>query len=490
MIRVSPGQAWPLFGVARSRELERLAAIDLPVNTLMQRAGSATAKLALSISPHARHIWIACGPGNNGGDGMEVAVQLARKGKVASVTWMGDPGHLPRDSAIARQRAADEGIEFVARPPEHCDLFVDALLGIGAVVRKPDARLIGLIGHLNSAKVPVLSIDIPSGLQADTGFATDLCVKASHTLSLLTLKPGLFMGSGRDACGEIWFDDLGVPCVDIPQTATLLPAPPYHPRCHRSHKGTFGDVAIVGGAKGMTGAAILAASAALHGGAGRVYVCLVDATSRQDDMALPELMFRDFQTLDVSATTVVCGCGGGELISAMMPALINNAQALVIDADGINVLANDPELLVLLRHRASHGSRTVLTPHPLEAARLLKCSATDVQADRLAAAEKLSQLTGCVVVLKGSGTVIAQNGRTLAVNPTGNGRLATAGTGDVLAGMVGAGLAAGLDGFEAACQAVYIHGQAADQWPAHQPLTASALARLEHGFPTGYAFGR
>jgi hydroxyethylthiazole kinase-like uncharacterized protein yjeF len=234
----------------------------------------------------------------------------------------------------------------------------------------------------------------------------------------------------------------------------------------------------------MTGAAILAASAALHGGAGRVYVCLVDATSRQDDMALPELMFRAFQTLDVSATAVVCGCGGGELISEMMPALINNAQALVIDADGINALANDPELLVLLRHRASQGSRTVLTPHPLEAARLLKCSAADVQADRLAAAEKLSQLTGCVVVLKGSGTVIAQTA-TLAVNLTGNGRLATAGTGDVLAGMVGAGLAAGLDGYEAACQAVYIHGQAADLWPAHQPLTASALARLEHGFPTG-----
>jgi hydroxyethylthiazole kinase-like uncharacterized protein yjeF len=215
VIRVTPGQAWPLFDVSRTREMERLAGIKLPVNTLMQRAGSAAAKLALAISPHARHIWIACGPGNNGGDGMEVAVQLARIGKVASVTWMGDPGHLPRDSAIARQRAADEGIEFVAGPPEHCDLFVDALLGIGAVMREPGARLIGLIGHLNSAKVPVLSIDIPSGLQADTGFATDLCVKASHTLSLLTLKPGLFMGSGRDACGEIWFDDLGVAPVDI-----------------------------------------------------------------------------------------------------------------------------------------------------------------------------------------------------------------------------------------------------------------------------------
>lgn len=484
MIRVSPGQAWRLFGIARSRELERMAAIDLPVNTLMQRAGSATAKLALAISPHARHIWIACGPGNNGGDGMEAAVQLARRGKVASVTWIGNPDHSPPDSAIAHQRALQEGIEFVAEPPGHCDLFVDALLGIGAVVRQPDARLIGLIGHLNSAKVPVLSVDIPSGLQADTGFATDLCVKASHTLSLLTLKPGLFMGFGRDACGEIWFDDLAVPRDNIPQTATLLPVPANHLRSHRSHKGTFGDVAVVGGAKGMTGAALLAASAALHRGAGRVYVCLVDATARQDDVALPELMFRDFQTLDISATAVVCGCGGGELISEMMPALINNAQALVVDADGINALANDPELLVLLRHRASLGSRTVLTPHPLEAARLLKCSAADVQADRIAAAEKLSQLTECVVVLKGSGTVIAQNS-TIALNLTGNGRLATAGTGDVLAGMVGAGLAAGLDGYEAACQAVYIHGHAADQWPAHHPLTASVLARLEPGFPAG-----
>ena len=487
MIRVTPGTAWPLYTTAQTRHIEDLAIRLLPVNTLMQRAGAACARLAMAVAPHAHHIWIACGPGNNGGDGLETAVQLARLGKFATVTWLGDPTHLPPDSALAHQRAVAADVQFVAGPTSDCDLCVDALLGIGGMARQPPSRMVELIEHLNGAQCPVLAIDVPSGLHSDTGAAPYRPVQASYTLSLLTLKPGLFMGAGRDASGEVWFDDLDVSGSNSPPCAKLLavPAPPQ--RRHQSHKGCFGDVAVVGGAKGMSGAAILAASAALHGGAGRVFVCLLDEPVFPVDMTLPELMFRSSPALDFSGMTVVCGCGAGDSIKSQLASLITTAARLVIDADGINALVGDAQLLDSLQRRAATAAPTVLTPHPLEAARLLGCSAAQIQADRLAAAKALTEKTGCVVVLKGSGTVIADTAGQMAINPTGNGRLATAGTGDVLAGMVGASLAGGLNAFDAACHSVYRHGALADQWPAHCPLTANALARLGHGVDSGGA---
>lgn len=480
MIRVTPGPAWPLYTIAQTRTLENLANRSLPVNTLMQRAGAACARLALAIAPHAHITWIACGPGNNGGDGLETAVQLARLGKFTAVTWLGDPAHLPPDSALAHQRAMAAGVQFVTAAPADCDLCVDALLGIGGVARQPPLQMIALIDQLNAMQCPVLAIDVPSGLDADTGSAPYASVHASHTLSLLTLKPGLFMGAGRDASGEIWFDDLGASDPNAPPCARLLATPVPNKRCHQSHKGSFGDLAVVGGAKGMTGAAVLAASAALHGGAGRVFVCLLDESTPPINMSQPELMFRPSHGLDFSRMTLVCGCGAGDALNPQLETLITTAAGLVIDADGLNALAGDAPLLDLLKRRADKLAPTVLTPHPLEAARLLGCSTADVQANRLAAAQTLAKKTGCVVVLKGSGTVIAGTDGQMFINPTGNGRLATAGTGDVLAGMVGAGMAGGLKAFDAACHSVYQHGMIADQWPADRPLTASALAHLGH----------
>jgi hydroxyethylthiazole kinase-like uncharacterized protein yjeF len=197
-------------------------------------------------------------------------------------------------------------------------------------------------------------------------------------------------------------------------------------------------------------------------------------------MSQPELMFRPSHGLDFSRMTLVCGCGAGDALNPQLETLITTAAGLVIDADGLNALAGDAPLLDLLKRRADKLAPTVLTPHPLEAARLLGCSTADVQANRLAAAQTLAKKTGCVVVLKGSGTVIAGTDGQMFINPTGNGRLATAGTGDVLAGMVGAGMAGGLKAFDAACHSVYQHGMIADQWPADRPLTASALAHLGH----------
>ncbi len=218
----------------------------------------------------------------------------------------------------------------------------------------------------------------------------------------------------------------------------------------------------------------LAAAAALHAGAGRVYLSLVGDDSGECAPSQPELMTRPFAALSLESLTVACGCGGGTQVAQALPRVLREAARLVLDADALNALAGDARLQTLLQARSRP---TVLTPHPLEAARLLGCATSQIQGDRLAAARELANRFGAVVVLKGSGSVIAAPDRPPCINPTGNGRLATAGTGDVLAGMVAAGLAAGAMAFEAACAAVYRHGAAADNWSPDRPLTAGALAR-------------
>jgi hydroxyethylthiazole kinase-like uncharacterized protein yjeF len=255
----------------------------------------------------------------------------------------------------------------------------------------------------------------------------------------------------------------------------LLGAPVTQPRLHASHKGSYGDVCIVGGAPGMAGAALLAARSALHGGAGRVFVCPL-AQDLALDTLLPELMFRDLAQLDWQGMAVVAGCGGGEAITQHLPMLLRDAKYLVVDADALNHIAENPDLQTLLAHRSS--SMTVITPHPLEAARLLECSTAQIQSDRLGAAQALTQRFQCVTVLKGSGTLITAPQSTPRINPTGNAKLATAGTGDVLAGLIGAGLAGQASALDAACDAVYRHGLAADRWQG-TVLSASALCQWD-----------
>ena len=354
------------------------------------------------------------------------------------------------------------------------------MLGIGAK-RVPEGRMAHWINRLNAAKATVLAVDMPTGLQADTGGAAQACVKAHHCLSLLTLKPGLFTGHGRDTAVTVWLDDLqteGPESRLMPADAWLSGAPAriVH-RLHASHKGSYGDVAVIGGAPGMTGAALLAAAAALHAGAGRVFVGLLDGGAMSVDASQPELMFRPIEALDVKSMTVVCGCGGGDAIRRQLPRLLSTAAQLVIDADALNAIAADSQLEALLLARAKRRAASVLTPHPLEAARLLRTTTAQVQDDRLAAALRMVERFGCTVVLKGSGSIIAAPGETPVINPSGNARLATAGTGDVLAGLIGAALAAGLPALQAACGAVYQHGLQADRWPDELPLTAGALAR-------------
>ena len=471
LLPVTADRPWPLFDVATTRAIEREAASALPPHGLMQRAGLAVARLALAVAPHARTIWIACGPGNNGGDGLEAAVHLHAWGRQVVLTLAGDPARLPPDAAMSWRQCRQAGLAPAARPPREWDLCIDALLGIGGG-RALQGELAALVQAIHAGTGPVLAVDQPSGLSSDTG--TGESVRATHTLSLLTLKPGLFTALGRDRCGRVWFDDLGIASDEARATAWLSGPPPAPVRPHASHKGSYGDVAVVGGAAGMVGAAVLAASAALHSGAGRVYLCPLAPVADALVAGQPELMVRDIATLSLEQMAVACGCGAGETVADVLPRVIDRARSLVLDADALNAIAAQPQLAQALRRRTQP---TVLTPHPLEAARLLAGTAAEVQADRLRAAATLAERFSCVVVLKGSGSVIAAPAKTPRLNPTGNARLATAGTGDVLAGLVAALLAAGAEPFDAATAAAWRHGLAADRWPAGGALTAGALAK-------------
>ncbi len=493
-VRITAGHPWPLYDIGATRALERAGLASTPEHALMRRAGLATARLALALHPHADAIWVAAGPGNNGGDGMEAALHLHAQGKRVLVTWLGTRASAPADAAAAHDRACAAGVPFASTPPDRWDLCIDALLGIGAS-REPDGAMAQWIAHIGQSVAPVLSIDIPTGLHANTGVVTSSRVQAHATLCLLTLKPGLFTADGRDASRQVWLADLqldtGALLPTLKPTATLIGTTPVAARRHASHKGSYGDVAVVGGAPGMTGAALLAATAALHAGAGRVFLSLLDdePANRAFAISAPELMLRAIDSLDPGRMTIVCGCGGADRVGVVLPRLLSGATRLVLDADALNAVAGDTALRRQVRARAGRNLGTVLTPHPLEAARLLDTTVAQVQSDRLHAARQLAEECQCTVVLKGSGSIVAAPDGTAAVNPTGNARLAVPGSGDVLAGMIGAALATGSAPFDACCQAVYRHGAAADHWPVGETLTALGLAQRAGAAAQGHAGG-
>jgi hydroxyethylthiazole kinase-like uncharacterized protein yjeF len=475
-----------LHPAAACRAIEQAAAARLPAHTLMARAGEAVARLALALAPHARTIELWCGPGNNGGDGFTAATLLRAWGKDARLVVVGDPTHGPDDARHAWQQARDAGVPVLDGLPDrvHADLAIDALLGIG-VNRELSGALAAAANRLNDSARPLLAVDVPSGLHSDTGVVQGSAVRAAHTLALLALKPGLFTAQGRDHAGRIWFDDLMVDAaastVELagPDAARMLSAP----RGHAQHKGSFGDVAVIGGASGMVGAAVLASRAALAAGAGRTYVGLL-ATIEPAwfEPEHPELMSRSMAQLLVpallDAATVVCGCGGGAAVREVLPIVLHHARRLVLDADALNTIAGDAALARALRARAARSLASVLTPHPLEAARLLDTQSAGVQADRLRAAQDLADTMQCTVLLKGSGSIITTPGQTTRINPTGDARLASAGSGDVLAGWIGGLWAA--HAATAAAHAVvqastWLHGAAVESASLAGPLRASRL---------------
>jgi hydroxyethylthiazole kinase-like uncharacterized protein yjeF len=482
-----------LYTVNEIRDIEQAAQAALPQGTLMQRAGQAAAKAALTLIPNPRgdaKVLVLVGPGNNGGDALEVASRLAQAGVQVTVLMYADPDKQSFDSQQAYARAQNSSAHF-ADPAFLSDIaatrwtfVVDGLYGIG-LDRAITGNQRSAIEYINTLTCPILALDVPSGLNADTGNIVGehgVAVRASHTITFLADKPGLHTGYGRDHAGAVQLAKLDIETrFFMPAHAQLndvkLFASALRRRQHNSHKGSYGDVVVIGGAQGMSGAPILSARAAVHCGAGRVFAVFVGPAPAYDS-AQPELMCRSAHDFEFSSKTLVIGPGLGTSRDAhdVLAQALNSTMPLVIDADALNLIAIEPGLQTKLIQRCAPA---LMTPHPLEAARLLGTSNTDVQADRLTAARRLAQQCNATVILKGSGTVIARPDGNVVINTNGNPALATAGTGDVLAGICGALLAQHWPIWEAAMAAVWLHGQAADRLVEHGigpiGLTASEL---------------
>ncbi|MBT0961454.1 NAD(P)H-hydrate dehydratase [Denitromonas iodatirespirans] len=459
----------PIYPVAGIRTIET-AAMPTAKPPLMERAGRASAEEAVRLMidrPGA--LLIACGPGNNGGDGFVMARHFLQAGRQVVVAFSGDTAKLPGDAKKAWEAWRDAGGETLsdlpAAPPEGWALVVDALFGIG-LQRPITGRYAEWIRALNALPGPRMSIDVPSGLCADTGRVLGVAFRATHTVTFIALKPGLLTLDGPDHCGE-----LVVKRLDLDANA-FLPAPGWEvrpalfadqftPRRLNAHKGLFGDAVIIGGAPSMCGAPLLAGRAALRAGAGRVFVGLLDPRAPAVDLVQPELMIRSAEHALSEGQAIAIGPGlGRDTVAAdLLRQALASDHALVLDADALNLIADDDTLAGAATRR---HAPVVLTPHPAEAARLLKCSPDQVQQNRLDAVIELSRRFDAHAVLKGHGSLIAHpNGRWL-INRSGNPGMSAAGMGDVLTGLL-AGLLAQRWPIEAAIiGAVHLHGAAAD----------------------------
>ena len=461
----------PLYSVAQIRAIEQAAQAQLPPGCLMQRAGEAASTYALEVLgglPTGR-ILVLAGPGNNGGDALEVAANLANLGANVDVVHLAGAAPSP-ETQRALERAQASRARFVPDIEIElgCCLVVDGLFGIG-LARPLAGRARELVERTLALSCPVLALDVPSGLDADTGGVIGpdgVAVRATHTITFLGDKPGLHTGDGCDHAGRVHVNRLGAAALHTEAAHAWLNGPALFagllaPRRRNSHKGTYGDVAVLGGARGMAGAGSLAARAARAAGAGRVFVAAVDPGPGLDPMQ-PEIMFRDGAGFAFDGRTVVAGPGMGDSAGAthLLSKVIDGTGPLLVDADALNLCAASPDLAARL---AAHDGDTVLTPHPLEAARLLGVTAAIVQADRLENARELAQRLDAVVVLKGAGSIVARPDGAVAINTTGNPGLATGGTGDVLAGLIGTLLSQGWPAWEAALAGVWLHGAAADR---------------------------
>ncbi|AZP13883.1 NAD(P)H-hydrate dehydratase [Undibacterium parvum] len=489
-----------LYRKAEIRAIEAAAIADLPAGELMRAAGKAASELVQTkFTPRDGAILILAGPGDNGGDALETGQLLAARGYTVDIALCADSLLYSAAANLSLQQARASRATFISleqilenQAPAYA-LVIDGLFGIGLSRAITADSVFGqLIQHINQLAekfaIPILALDVPSGLDADTGQVIGpqgVAIEANTTLSFIADKVGLHTAAGRDYAGRVLIDSLGVADNHFPPPsgilshaamfAGLLPA-----RRLDSHKGSYGEVMVIGGAHGMMGAAILAASAALYCGAGRVYVGFIDAAPAYDAQH-PELMCRMAAELDFSKACVVIGPGLGnsELTASLLARALQQAPYVVIDADALNLIASSAPLRALLLARSQSLKSSIMTPHPLEAARLLGISTAQVQADRWQAALDLASQFQATIILKGAGSIIATSQQPLCINTSGNPALASGGTGDVLAGVCGALLAQQMAANDAARMAVWLHGCAADQLVEHAcdaiGLTASEL---------------
>lgn len=452
------------------QNLEMRAANQLGADTLMKRAGAAAAELIMKRLEDAgveqRRVTLLVGPGNNGGDALACACELREKGAVVNVVLPG--GRRPTSAlALAQlERWTQAGGTTYDDPymTEKADCVVDGLFSTG--LAKPiTGDYLDAVLWFNERQALKVSLDIPSGLNPVTGHWTGSYpgCSADVTITFLCVKSGLYMCEGADAAGEIVLNelDVSVPLSPLSVIGTDEFPRVLRPRVKNSHKGDYGSVAVIGGTDGMIGASILAARAALISGAGRVTLECRAEHAPHVDMVYPEIMFatKPVNLEDFDAIVLGCGLGTSAEAKARVIEALNCQKPLILDADALNIIAADIKLQdMVLARRAP----TVLTPHPGEAARLLRRDTAGVTADRVAACRELAVQTGAIVVLKGAGTVISMRSSRTWINPTGSPMLATGGSGDVLAGMIGAMFAQGYDMVESVLAAVYFHGLSAE----------------------------
>ena len=443
--------------------------------SLMERAGQATANAARRLATDTgAPILVVAGPGNNGGDAWLAAAQLGEG--FHRVVVLDAAGTAPKapEAKAAKKAIEARGGDIVREWPQGLRpaLVVDGLFGLG-LARDVEPRFTELIERMNACGAPILAVDVPSGLDSDNGVIRGAAVRATNTLTFLAHKIGLHTADGLDCRGVLALDDLGAGDEVLRDARGFLLTPKsvaqwLAPRPRNSHKGDFGSVAVIGGNRGMVGAALLAARAALLCGAGKARLGLLASDAPAVDVAHPELMLGSIDDA-MGCDVMIAGPGAGQSPSAtsvsmfertVLPALIAASKPLVLDADALNAIAfNDT-----LRHDLVEKRKapTILTPHPAEAARLLGCKTAEVQAHRLDSALELAQRLRACVVLKGAGSICAFPDGRWSVNTTGNPGLAAAGSGDVLAGIIGALLAQKLDAEKALQYAVCLHGAAAD----------------------------
>lgn len=459
-----------LYTADQTRRLDA-SAIEAGLSgfALMERAGQALFEALDTRWPDWRawRVGVLCGAGNNGGDGYVVARRLLEAGGTAEVVAATPPHRLSGDAAEAARRYREAGGEVHGpeADPARFGLFVDALLGTGL-----DREVGGVYGDLIRGVAAtgslVVAADIPSGLNADTGRIMGLVLPATATVTFIGAKRGLFTAEGPDCTGAVALADLGVPGpvrAAVPTRGERLVRASFAvpPRPGYGHKGRFGHLAVVGGAPGTSGAAALAGRAALRAGAGAVTVHYAPQ-ARPATPPLAELMTADWDRKPEGADALAVGPGLGRSpeAAALLADLLNWEGPVVLDADGLNLVAAESSLG---RALAQRKAETVLTPHPGEAARLLGTGVADVEADRFAAAAAISGQYNAVCCLKGAGTVVAAPDGRYAVNDSGNPGMSAAGQGDVLTGVVGALLGGGHGAFGAARLAVWVHGAAGDR---------------------------
>jgi len=460
--------ALPIYTTPAIRKLEELAAPA--AGHLMERAGAAAAEFARDLcGDTAKAILVVAGPGNNGGDAFEVAARLKHWFFRVSAVFSGERDKLPKDALAALGKWETAGGTLLREIPgeSRFDLAVDGLFGAG--LARPLAGAHGaLVQKLNALGVPILALDVPSGIDADTGAIMGSAVRASHTITFIAYKPGLLTLDGPDHCGELKLDTLGLDPAGLLEPEGMLLAADIldraiAPRRRNFHKGQAGSVGVLGGAAGMVGAAVIAGRAALKCGAGRVYLGLLTARPPYIDDAQPELMLRKpAAVLEKELVDVLVagpGMGNADPARKLLRAALAARVPVVLDADALNAIAGSRTLAASL---AKRNAATIMTPHPAEAGRLLGTTTAAAQADRVASARAIARRYRSLVVLKGNGSVIAAPDGKFWINSSGNPGMASAGMGDALAGMIAALVAQGAEPLQALLAGVYLHGAAAD----------------------------